>query len=215
MKITCLLVGFIILISGSSILNAQSPGFIGGLLLNFNGIQIEGEKEQYWNSTNGGIAGAGGISVGAFVKREILKNVYGIFELRYIQKGSIYEFSNQYGNKTLELLKLHYMEIPVLIGFNLRAKKKPVYFETGLAFSRMFKSKLAFSKLVERIKTPNADKFKNNDFSLIADIKFPINCRQNLLLGFRAEYSLFSIHEYYKLHNLDYGVELNYLIFSK
>ncbi|MBN1819113.1 MAG: PorT family protein [Prolixibacteraceae bacterium] len=214
MKIKYLLIELILLFVISEV-EAQEPGFIGGLLFNFNGIQVEGEKEQFWGSSNGQIWGAGGISAGAFVKHNFKKKLYGVFELRYIQKGSIYEFSNQYGNKALELLKLHYMEIPLLIGYNLSSIQKPVYLETGLAFSNRFNSKMAFNKLIERTNTPNADYFKNNDFSFIINCKFPINRKKNLLLGVRTEYSIFSIHEYYNLHNWDYGVEFNYLIFTR
>ncbi|NQU85061.1 MAG: outer membrane beta-barrel protein [Mariniphaga sp.] len=175
MKIKLLLIDFVILLSFLSNLKAQNSDFVGGLLLNFNGIQIEGEKEQYWDSTNGSIGGAGGTSVGAFVKREFNKNWYGVFELRFIQKGSIYEFANQFGNRALELLRLNYMEIPVLVGYEISTNKKPIYFEAGLAYSRMFKSDLKFQKLIERFKTPNVENYKNSDISLIADLKFLLN----------------------------------------
>ena len=78
----------------------------------------------------------------------------------------------------------------------------------------LFRSKTTFNKLLERIKTPDADKFENDDYSLIAGMKFPLNRKQNLLLGLRTEYSLFSVHKDYKLYNFNYGIEINYLIFS-
>ena len=213
MKINLLPIGIFLLCSALSNLEAQNSDFIGGLLLNFNGIQVEGQKKQFWDSPNNDIGGTGGSSFGIFVKREFQEKWYGVLELRYMQKGSIYEFANQYGNRALEVLRLNYMELPVLVGYKFPKKRKPVYVETGLAYSRLFKSELKFRKLVERIKTPNAEYFKNDDFSWVVDLKFAINHKNNLLLGFRTEYSLLSIHKYYKLHNLDYGVELDYLLY--
>jgi hypothetical protein len=215
MKITYIIIAFLLLGSTLSKLKGQNPNFIGGILLNFNGIQVEGEKQQFWDSPNNKIGGTGGSSIGIFVKREFTEQVYGVLELRYIQKGSIYEFANQYGNRALEVLRINYMELPLLIGYKFQKKRKPVYFEIGLAYSRMFKSEMKFGKLVERIKTPNAEFFKENDFSWVLDLKFPVTRRNNLVLGFRTEYSLFTIHKYYNLHNLDYGVELDYLIFGR
>jgi hypothetical protein len=74
---------------------------------------------------------------------------------------------------------------------------------------------MKFRQLIERVKTPNAEYFKDNDFPWVLNLKFALNRRNNLLLGFRTEYSLFTIHKYYNLHNLDYGVELDYLILGR
>ena len=211
MKFKYLLIKLILLLTFSGV-KAQEPGFIGGLILNFNGIQIEGQNEQFWSSITGEIWGGGGVSAGGFVKREFSDKVYGVFELRFIQKGSIYKFANQYGNKALELLKLHYVEVPVLAGFKVHSKQKPIFIESGLAYSKLIRSETAFNKLVERTDTPNAGQFKSIDISAVADVKFPVNRKQNLLIGGRVEYSVFSIHKYYNLHNLDYGIELNYLM---
>lgn len=210
-KTICIIIGILLWSASSLNLKAQNPNFIGGVLLNLNGIQIEGEKEQYWDSSNGTIWGTGGISAGIFVKRDLTEKVYGVMELRYIQKGSLYEFADQNGSRALESLRLDYMELPVLVGFKFMRKRKPIFFEAGLAYSRLFKPEMRFKKLVERVKTPNVDNFKNNDFSIVADLKLALTRKDNLLLGFRTEYSLFPIHKNYKLHNLDYGVELNYL----
>jgi len=214
MKKACTLIILLFFASTSLTLKAQNPNFIGGLLLNFNGIEIKGQNVQFWDSSNGTIWGTGGSSVGIFVKREFTEQVYGVIELRYIQKGSIYEFANQYGNRALEVLRLGYIELPLLVGYKFIKKKKHIYAETGLAYSRLFKSEMKFGELVERIKTPGASNFKNDDLSWVADLKFAITRKNNLLLGLRTEYSLFSIHRNYNIHNFDYGVELDYLIFG-
>jgi len=59
--------------------------------------------------------------------------------------------------------------------------------------------------------TDKLNNFKENDLSWVANIKYPIIKNEKLLIGFHFSYSLMSIHNYYKLYNMDYGVELYYL----
>lgn len=194
---------------------AQEHVFRPGILLNFNGIEIRGENNIYWTSSNGTIWGTGGISFGGFVTYDTYKKITGTLELRYSRKGSLYEFVNDWGQRDFESLKLFYIEMPVLIGVKGKTKNWEYNFETGFGLARLLNSELLFNELTERIKTPNAANFKKYDISWIADFKSYIEKSKTLLLGFRFEYSIMSIHNTYNLHNLVYGIELNYLLFSK
>ncbi len=196
-------------------IQAQEHVFRPGVLLNFNGIHIQGDNEVYWDSSNGKIWGTGGISYGAFVTYDSYKKIVGIIELRYIRKGSLYEFINTFGQREFESLKLKYIEMPVLLGFKGNTRKHNYLIETGLACGMLINSELLYDELSERIETPNAADFKKFDLSWIADLKFHIDKNKSLLLGFRFEYSIFSVHKYYNLHNMNYGIELNYLLFNK
>jgi hypothetical protein len=120
-----------------------------------------------------------------------------------------------YGQREFENLQLRYIEMPLLIGFKVKAKKRVFLIETGFACAMLINSELLFDELTERIETPNATDFNKFDVSWIADLKFHINKNQSLLLGFRFEYSILSIHKVYNLHNMNYGIELNYLPFRK
>jgi hypothetical protein len=191
--------------------NAQhTSAFKGGFLFNANGIQLEGQDAAYWSPAGGKIWGAGGLSLGARVQRSFSNHLFWALELRYIRKGSLYEYLTEYGLMEYEALKINYLEIPLLLGCIFRPDGKYRILETGFAVSRMFSSQLAVDKLVHRTGTPNADDFKDWDFSWVAAFKFPLNRRKadNLLFGVRAEHSVRSIHEIYKLYNFVYGVEL-------
>ena len=127
----------------------------------------------------------------------------------------MYEFINNYGQREFESLKLKYVEMPVLIGFKGQTKKRNYLIETGFSVAKLINSELLFKELTERIRTPNVADFKKYDVSWIADFKFQIGTSESLFLGFRFEYSIFPIHKTYNLHNMNYGIELNYLLFNK
>lgn len=192
----------------------QNNKFNAGILFNANGIQIEGQDVDYWNGSNGKVWGTGGLSAGGYIKRDLSDHVYASLELRYIRKGSIYEFINDDGMHAYENLKLNYIELPVLFGYTLRPYKKYRLFETGFAISKLFSSELTLNELHQRKETPEASDFKEWDLSWVGSAKFPLNRRKgdNLLFGLRVEYSILSIHEYYKLHNFVYGIQIEFLL---
>ena len=199
-------------------ISAQQHKFIGGVLLNFNGIEFKGNAVQYWTSSTQTtrIDGTLGLSAGLFVKREFSKKAYSALELRYIRKGSIYEFISQYGTQAFQTVSLKYVEIPLLFGYKFKPYKRTFYLESGIAFAKLISSKIEENDLTPRIGTPNTKEFKKTDFSWIASLKFPLikKWKQNFLFGLRVSRSITSIHEYYKIYNFDYGIELNY-IFNK
>jgi hypothetical protein len=192
-------------------LKSQSKEFIVGAALGFYGVHIVGEIEEMYSPTNGNISGTGGFSFGLNVKHAFSKSIYGAFEIRYIQKGSIYRFTTSYGTNAFESIRLNYIEIPLLLGFKINLKKKYLLAETGFAYARLASSKMDVSDLNQWDYSDKLGNFKQNDYSWVANIKYPIIKNNKLLAGFRFSYSLASIHYYYKLRNLDYGVELYYL----
>lgn len=196
-------------------IQAQEHVFRPGILLNFNGIHIEGDNNRFWDSADGSVYGGGGVSFGAFVTYDSYKKLIGTLELRYIRKGSIYEFKNNFAQRDFEELNLKYIEMPVLIGLNGKIKNIKTVLETGIGIARLINSAVHFDDFMERNKTPNSADFKKYDISWIADFKFRAGKNKSLLLGFRFEYSLFSIHNSYNLHNMNYGIELDYLLFNK
>jgi hypothetical protein len=193
---------------------AQQKGFNGGVFLNFNGIEFKGSEANFWHSsTSEKIDGTLGSSVGLFVKREFSRNSYAAIELRYMEKGSIYEFISQYGTQAFETLNLDYIEIPFLFGYKIKPFKRQFYCEFGFAYAKLISSNIKNNDLTTRMGTPNANDFKNYDLSWIADLKFPLvkKWERHVLFGLRMSRSILSIHRYYKIYNFDYGLELNYI----
>lgn len=190
---------------------SQNKEFIVGVLVGFYGVHIQGDIDEVYSPTNGDFYGTGGLSGGFNVKRYFSKTVYGEFEIRYIRKGSIYDFVTDYGIQAFESIRLDYIELPLLVGFKINFKKKYLLIETGLAYGRKVYSRMEISDLNQWNYDNILNNFTDNDYSWIATLKYPIIKSKKLLLGFRFSHSLVSIHKLYKLYNMDYGVEVYYL----
>lgn len=204
----------IILISIPLFCYNQQKGFTLGIIVNANGIHIEDENEIFWQASKGKIWGGGGLSSGIYVKRFIHNSVYLKSEFRYICKGSNYEYVNRYGTISNEVLRLRYAEIPFEVGYQLKTSRNYYFFESGIAYARLFSSRLNIEEFASRNEITDIRNFKNSDVSWTGSLKFPVNKngKQNLLLGLRFSYSLISIHEYYRIKNLNYGIQLDYLL---
>lgn len=210
MKILAIIISLSLI---SSLCYSQTRHFIGGIFFNANGMEVKGQNTIFWQDTNGTIWGGGGFSTGLNVKRYLNKTLYLNLELRYIQKGSVYEFTNQYATQSYETLRLNYTELPLSIGYKLSTNRTNYFLETGFAYAKLFSSKLNISELADRSGDLAIQDFRDYDFSWIASFKFPLNKygKENILLGLRFSYSLFSIHDQYKLANMVYGIQIDYL----
>lgn len=195
----------------SFLIFSQQNNFIGGILFNVNGIQIEG-NDTFWPNSNGSIRGGVGLSTGLSVQHYLLKKYYFNFEIRYIQKGSKFHYLDPYAPSYSELLRLNYIELPFSLGNQFIIRKKDFFIETGFAYAKLFSSKGNINEFVNRFGTINSENFKDYDISWFSSLKYPINNknRGNLLLGLRFSYSLFTIHSNYKLKNMVYGLQLDY-----
>jgi len=200
----------LILISNLSF--SQKSGFDAGIFFGLNGIHIEGDNQVLYNSTNGTIWGTGGITAGLIVKRNFTENFYWSFDLRYIRKGSVYEFTNIQGVQDFESIKFDYAELPISVGYNIRLEKRYLYFEVGAAVAKLLNSKKIISDYSYGQDISLFDQFKDYDYSFIVALKYSFNKKEKTLIGFRVARSFITIHEKYKLYNFDYGVELSYYI---
>jgi hypothetical protein len=196
--------------SGSSA-HAQNKRFIAGSMVGFYGIHIQGDIREMYSSTNGIIWGTGGYSFGLNVKRYFGNSFYGGLELRYMRKGSLFEFITSHGTQGFESIKLDYIEIPLVAGIVLQLKRKYLLIESGIAYARLFKARMLVNDFNQWDPSPKINQLKKNDFPLVVNLKYPVTHDGKLLLGFRFSYSLSSIHSYYQLYNMNYGVELYYL----
>jgi len=197
----------------SVLIYCQPRYFIGGMFFSANEVQIEGGSSIYWYNSNGSIFGGGGLSTGLSVKHYLQNWYYFNIDLRYIQKGSLFTYFDQNTTQYTEFLRLNYMEIPISFGYQLNTKKAKYFIESGFAYAKLFSSKGNINEFVNRYGKINAENFKDYDISWFSSLKIPvnINSKENLLLGLRFSYSLFTIHEYYNLKNMVYGLQLDYI----
>lgn len=189
---------------------SQNRNFEASVFAGCYGVHIEGQNEVIYNSTDGVVWGTLGYSAGLSVKRSFSKKFYWTFDLRYIRKGSIYDFTNIYGLPDHELIKFDYAELPVLIGYKVKLEKRHLYFELGAAISKLLNSEKLVSDYSFGQDISLFDQFKDYDYSFIVALKYSFNKKEKTFVAFRVERSFLSIHEKYKLYNFDYGVELSY-----
>ncbi len=208
MKKIVLILSLITILSLSGF--TQKRGFDAGIFFGLNGIHIEGDNEVLYNSSNGTIWGTGGLTAGLTVKRTFAKNFYWLFDLRYIRKGSIYEFTNILGLQDFESIKFDYAELPVLIGYKAELEKRYLYLEIGAALAKLLNSQKLVSDYSYGQDISLFDKFNDYDYSIIGSLKTSLNKKEKVLVGVRVARSFLSIHEMYKLYNFDYGIELSY-----
>ncbi len=195
------------------LLFCQPHHFIGGIFFNVNGIHLEGDNDIYWQNSNGIMLGAGGLSGGLSVKHYLHKKYYTNFEIRFIQKGSVYEYLNQYSTRSFESLRLNYIELPVSMGYTFQIYKRNLNFESGFAYAKLFSSEKKINEYADLTNISNAEFFKGYDISWFTCFKYPINKKgkENLLFGLRFSYSPFTIHEYDKLKTMVYGLQMDYI----
>ena len=102
---------------------AYGQRFTGGVFAGLNVSQIHGD-------TQGGYHKAGPAG-GAFVQTDFRENWGGMLELRYNEKGSGLLMDD--GNL---IIRLQYIEIPVLVTYNFFEKVQP---QAGVAFGYLFR----------------------------------------------------------------------------
>jgi hypothetical protein len=132
-------------------------------------------------------------------------------EIRNIKKGILFD------NLSTNYLKinLNYLELPFVFEWKrILTKKRKIYFETGLAYAYLFQSSFDDVNTNNQFELPDCENFRKRDISIIGGIKYPFfNYKEEkFLAGFRSSCSLFSINENYKLYNLVFGFEINYIL---
>jgi len=106
------------LISSSYIFSQE---FGGGIVAGLSTSQIWGDEMAGFNKA--------GITVGAFVNRNISEKLKAQFEMRFIQKGS----KNPYDGYKIHL---EYIEMPILLQYSF----KKFYVETGLGYAHLVRA---------------------------------------------------------------------------
>jgi hypothetical protein len=111
----------------SIIVSAQVQfGFKGGLhYTDAKALNNQGE--------NLSVSGAGGIHLGAQMKVSFDKNLYFIPQMQYAYKNFTIEYNN---TDTASIqMKMHYLEIPLLLEYSLVKENKGFFFQFGPSLS--------------------------------------------------------------------------------
>ncbi|MFM2224925.1 MAG: hypothetical protein RJA07_1127 [Bacteroidota bacterium] len=166
---------------------AQSKNnfFEGGLLLGFNGSQVDGDKLYGFHKV--------GLNAGAFGTFPIFrKNIFIQFELLYSQKGSRMTSNEIFNNPNPNAnyyLTLNYAEIPILLSYHDKDGKTRL--SGGISISRLFS---AYEEINHEA-TPGAiDYFKKRDVCWVGDVSFMAT--KHIGFGLRYSYSILFIRNF-------------------
>jgi len=200
---------------------AQKNVFEAGLLLNINRCTFHGKVREFLNYDKyqkihlGSLRSSGGI----FVKRYFSEQWYGKLEMRYIEKGiTTARLKDATNSDIWQSLVLSYFEVPFLLGYKAKLKKRYLLLESGFAFSKLVGTRTTQTNYITTsYLKADYGTFEKNDFSWIGELIMPLNHkkRDNLFLSFRFSHSIFSINNKYELLNSLYGIELCYLLKRK
>lgn len=171
-----------------------------------NGIAIKGDKEIHW--------GTGGLTLGAYVNTYFSDRLSLQLEMKYIRKGSIYVYNNVFGLEDYELLKLNYIEIPLVSHYYFKANERGFYLEGGFAYAYLFSKTFTDSRMGVTEPNTRFEGYRRNDFSIMGGLGYRFISKKDhdFSILFRVSRSLFSIHDWLKLYNVVYGISFYYQI---
>ncbi|MCF8229354.1 MAG: PorT family protein [Bacteroidales bacterium] len=166
------------------IAHAHAQIFKGAAIGGFNLTQVDGDEVYGFNRI--------GLNAGAGVVLPLGEHWEISLETSFSQKGAYQK--QQYIDSSRALtgeynLRLNYVEVPLLLHYK---DKGGLTFGAGLSWGRLVSSK-EIEHGDEEIAYSDSIPFNDNDFSVIADIRFRI--WKNLHGNFRYSYSLQSIRE--------------------
>lgn len=160
-------------------LSAFSQDFNAGINLGMTGTQVTGDRLSGFNKA--------GLFGGFFVNRNLGNLGDGQLEINFIQKGSRKNAHPDKGDYESYLLRLNYVEVPVMYRFRIKDFLK---IEAGVMLAYLINSK-EFDIQGEVTPDPTIPYFKKYDFSAFAGINYKIN--DKLALSLRYSYSVLAI----------------------
>ncbi len=180
---------FIVLAFALSV-NLVAQEFFGGLVLGGDASQVGGDARGGYNKL--------GLVGGAFVGLNLTDDIDVQMELKYIQKGS---YSTDLENRPMYdpfLIKLDYVDLPVVFGYNLNKinvndiNLSWLKFELGLSFDFL----VDYRQEIQGVPVPVSNPW--NKVVLNTIVGFRVNVKENLEIGLRAVDSMTSICKSFK-----------------
>ena len=177
MKLTYLIFSFLII--SPAFLEAQS--FNAGILAGVNGSQISGDNYAGFNKA--------GVLIGIYTDIDVSEKVNLQFEINYSEKGSRRNPDTENGDVEFFLLRLNYVEIPIMVRWNLNKFR----FELGGYYSRLIHEYLEDENGPFSI-PEQLNQFKPHDFGGLVGINF--NFTEHLIMNWRYNNSFIPVRDF-------------------
>lgn len=161
--------------------SVSGQSFNAGILAGINGTQISGDGYGGFNKA--------GMLLGFYTDIDVSQNLNLQFEINYTEKGSRRNPDTENGDTDFFLLRLDYIEIPVMARWNLKKFK----FESGVYYGQL---------IGEYIEDENGEfsipdqlnQFKSFDFGGLVGVNF--NFTKHLIMNWRYSNSFIPVRDY-------------------
>ena len=160
---------------------AQAQRFKGGVLGGINASQVRGDAFTGYNKA--------GVLAGAFVTTELSENFFWQMEFKYSQKGSRKNPNHEKQDFDKYIMRLGYMELPVLIGYHADDR---IDILAGLSVGWLAHSK-EFD-IVGEFPPEDQVSFKEYEFAGFAGLRY--NLSGHFAADLRIGYSLLPIRDF-------------------
>jgi len=170
---------FIFLLLYSTTTYAQ--GFKAGVLAGINASQVSGDSYSGFDKA--------GLLLGLYSNFDVSEKVKLQFEINYSQKGSRKNPKTSEGDHESFLLRLNYIEIPLMARF----QHKSFSFEGGAYYGRLVKEYMEDEDGAHPI-PEQFNQFKENDIGVLVGINY--NFTEHIIMNWRFSNSIIPIREY-------------------
>lgn len=160
---------------------AQAQSFNAGGLAGINASQVGGDGYSGFNKA--------GLLVGLYSNIDISQKVNLQFEINYSQKGSRKNRDIENNDTEEFLLRLDYIEIPIMAKF----RNNKFTFEGGVYYGQLVNQYLRDENGPFDIPEP-LNKFKNYDIGGLAGVNF--NFTKNIIMNWRFSHSILPVRKY-------------------
>lgn len=149
--------------------------FDAGLILGFNGTQVEGDTFKGYHKV--------GLLAGAFVQTDIAPAIVAGMEIKYSQKGSRKQYDPKIPDVDKYIMRLGYIDIPLFMGFRTNDKSMII---GGIAPGILIHSK----ELNTEGEIPEQDRQDFNTFDLQPFLGFQFDFLERASLDLRFSLSV-------------------------
>ncbi len=178
MRLTGILL--LILFAGAHELHAQR--FRSGLKAGLSTSQLSGDALSGFHKA--------GIAAGALIQRDVTERISYQIEIIYIQKGSRKAVNPEKGDNTFFLLKLDYVEVPLMVQF----RKDKFIYEAGVMFGRLLNSSVENESGLYPALHPESRPFYKEEFSAGIGVSYPIY--NKLYMNWRISNSILPVRNH-------------------
>lgn len=159
----------------------RAQTFNAGILAGINGSQISGDGYGGFNKA--------GLLIGVYSNIDVSPNLNLQFELNYSEKGSRRNPDTENGDTDFFLLRLDYIEVPIMARWNL----KKFRFEAGVYYSQLISEYIEDENGPFSI-PPQLNQFTAYDFGGLFGINY--NFTEHLIINWRYNNSFIPVREF-------------------